>query len=120
MLTISSLAALTLGLTAVTNPIATPVMAQSTDQARVVVPYADLDLKTPEGREALDRRLARAARDVCGAKPDLRNMRALSQYRECLAASKKSYEEQRVAAVKAVTSNRVAVLADKLSFIALR
>lgn len=120
MLTITSLAAFTLGLTAATNPIATFDLAQSTSQAKVAVPYADLDLKTPQGRDALDRRLARAACDVCGAKPDLRDMRALGQYRECLTASTKSYEEQRVAAVKAATSNRVAVLADKLSFIALR
>lgn len=90
MLTISPLAAFTLGMTALTAPVAPADLAQSTSQTEVIVPYADLNLNTAEGREALDRRLARAARDACGAKPDLREMRALSQYRECLVASTKS------------------------------
>lgn len=116
MLTFSSLAAFALGLTAAT----TPVAAQNASEASVAVPYADLNLNTPEGRKALDRRLARATRTVCGGKPDLREMRALRAYRECLAVTTKNYEAQRVAAIEAANAKRVAVLADKLGFITVR
>lgn len=36
---------------------------------RVVVPYADLDMKTPAGRAALQARLASAAALACGGSP---------------------------------------------------
>jgi UrcA family protein len=36
-----------------------------------VVRYADLDLSSPAGRQALDRRIGLAVRDACGAASDV-------------------------------------------------
>lgn len=45
----------------------TPAMAKPGEGRRVVrVSFADLDLATPDGIAALDRRLASAVRRVCG------------------------------------------------------
>ena len=114
MFKLSVFAALALGLAAA------PVTARSDTQAMIAVPYADLNLSSEEGRAALDRRLARAAREVCGGKPDLRDMRARAAFRECLATTTKGYEAARIAALEAANAKRVAVLADKLGFIAVR
>ena len=42
----------------------------------------------------------------------------MAAYRECLAATTKNYEAQRVAALEAANAKRVAVLADKLGLLA--
>ena len=43
-----------------------PVVVQAASIARQMpVSYSDLDLATPEGRKQLDRRVDRAAREVC-------------------------------------------------------
>ncbi|MEO0590428.1 MAG: UrcA family protein [Pseudomonadota bacterium] len=114
MLKISAMAAFALALAA-----AAPASAQTDGEAVIVVPYADLNLSNEEGRAALDRRLARAAREVCGGKPDLRDIRARTAFRECLAATTKRYEAQRLAALEAANAKRVAVLADKLGLLAV-
>lgn len=114
MLKIAILAALGLAVAA------TPAIAQNNSGAAIAVPYADLNLTTESGRKALDRRLARAAREVCGGQPDLRNMRARTAFRECLAVTKARYEAQRLAILEAAMDKRIAVLADKLGFIAIR
>ena len=113
MLKITAIAALALGLVA-----AAPAIAQTQGEAVIAVPYADLNLNSDEGRAALDRRLTQAARKVCGGKPDLRQLSAMAAYRECLAATTKNYEAQRVAALEAANAKRVAVLADKLGLLA--
>ncbi|MWV28233.1 UrcA family protein [Aurantiacibacter rhizosphaerae] len=43
-----------------------PAMAGSTDAPSIAVRYSDLDLSTAEGQDTLDRRLTRAAEEVCG------------------------------------------------------
>jgi len=68
------------GLCAIAATIATtalPFMVASAHAAglpddpspRVEVSYADLDLATPKGHAALDRRIARAANQVCEGQP---------------------------------------------------
>lgn len=52
--------------------IAAPALAQSTAAAtsRVIVRIADLDLTSPSGQRQLDRRLAHAVVEACGAASD--------------------------------------------------
>lgn len=42
------------------------VAVPATAQESIAVPYRDLNLATPEGQRALDSRIHRAARQVCG------------------------------------------------------
>jgi UrcA family protein len=51
---------------------ATPVLAESPapEQARIVVPTADLDLGSVSGQRMLDRRLAKAVVEACGTAAD--------------------------------------------------
>jgi UrcA family protein len=114
MLRISTIAALALGLVAAGAP------AAAETGASVAVPYADLNLTSEAGRAALDRRLARAATQVCGGKPDLRRMQERAAFRACLASTRANYEAQRLAVLEAANAGRVALLADKLDFIAVR
>ncbi len=51
--------------------------------ARVVVGYGDLDLDTERGAAALQRRIAAAARQVCGA-PSPRDLRLHRMAQECM------------------------------------
>ena len=51
--------------------------------ADVVVRYADLDLDSPEGAEALYSRLSAAAARACGNEPDARELKARAQYEAC-------------------------------------
>ena len=47
-----------------------------------LVPTADLDLSTPEGKRRLEQRLARAAREVCGVASDA-DLEGKNAIREC-------------------------------------
>ena len=47
--------------------LALPAVPAAAQSQSVDVPYADLNLATPEGQAQLDRRIDRAARQVCGA-----------------------------------------------------
>lgn len=47
--------------------LALPTVPAAAQSQTVEVPYADLNLSTPEGQAALDRRIDKAARQVCGA-----------------------------------------------------
>ena len=47
-----------------------------------LVPTADLDLSTPEGKRQLEQRLARAAREVCGVASDT-DLEGKNAIREC-------------------------------------
>ncbi|MEE4153138.1 MAG: UrcA family protein [Erythrobacter sp.] len=93
-------------------------------QTEVRVPIVDLDLTTKAGQKTLDRRLAVAARKACGGLPSLRNRTSLLEYRACLAAAEERYAPQRSLAVnralEGANAKRVALLADKLGFIAIR
>ena len=54
------------------------------EEVSVSVEFADLDLTTPAGATALDRRIDAAVEEVC-AKPDIRNLKAMTAWEECKA-----------------------------------
>lgn len=83
----------------------------------VAVPYGDLDLNNDAGRKALDQRLDRATRKVCGAAP-VRDLALRSAYSACLANARTSYKSQVEIALNAANARRVAVLANKLGLLA--
>ncbi|WAT18132.1 UrcA family protein [Aurantiacibacter sp. MUD11] len=86
--------------------IATPALADARDGGETVsVRYSDLDLSTQEGQSALQRRLNRAAEEVCGI--DYRTSgRALpsSEARSCYAETIKTFERE--IAVRAAEQQR--------------
>jgi UrcA family protein len=51
---------------------------------RVSVPYGDLDLTTSAGAERFLDRVKRAAIQVCGGQPDIRDLAARRAFRECV------------------------------------
>lgn len=73
--------------------LAEPVAAISTVQT------ADLDLSTPKGQRALDRRLQLAVKDVCGtaSNADLAGMNEVRRCRVETLASLASERDQRIA-----------------------
>ena len=60
----------------------TPVLAAEASQVTSIVRTADLDLSSDEGRKLLDRRIAQAAREVCGAASDV-NLEGKNAARKC-------------------------------------
>jgi UrcA family protein len=62
--------------------IAAPGFAQTTS---VVVRYNDLRLDAPAATEVLERRIAVAARQVCGGEPDIRDLDRRPAYDDCRA-----------------------------------
>ncbi|TYC93556.1 UrcA family protein [Novosphingobium sp. BW1] len=56
------------------------------DRPTIAVRYSDLDLDSPSGRDALDTRLVRAVKSVCGA-PDLRELQDMALMRDCRVTS---------------------------------
>ncbi len=95
---------------------AAPALALD-EPARVAVPYGDLDLTKDAGREALDARLERAVRKVCG-NASARELRQISARQACLAEARTSYQAQVALALDAANARRVAVLADKIYLLA--
>jgi UrcA family protein len=65
--------------------VAVAAPATAADEApRVAVRYADLDLSTTQGQRELDRRLQKAAREVCGTQEKITGSRLGSEHsREC-------------------------------------
>jgi len=112
--------AIALGIAAAASPLA----AQDDTQIEVRVSIADLDLTTKAGQATLDRRLNSAARKVCGGKPSVRDLTVVLAYRACRKETREQYWGARMVAVnralEAANAKRVAVLADKLGFIAVR
>ncbi|GAB5348838.1 UrcA family protein [Alteriqipengyuania sp. 357] len=71
---------------------ATPSLAQ---QQSAAVQYSDLDLTSPEGQEALERRIDKAAKDVCGANGSEMGTRLKSrEVRSCVKSAKKQVRAQ--------------------------
>lgn len=72
-----------------------PVLAQAAPVNVSIVHTSDLDLSTEDGRAQLNRRLAAAARDVCGTASDA-DLEAKNDVRQCradvLSAAKKRGE----------------------------
>ncbi len=73
------------------------------EKISIAVPYGDLDLRSAAGREALDRRMAAAARLICDM-PESRDLDRLRLQRRCLNEVRESGS---AVARKAVTSLRV-------------
>lgn len=103
-------------LPAVALACAAPALALD-EPVRVAVPYGDLDLTSDAGREALDARLERAVRKVCGDAPS-RELRHVLARRVCLAEARTSYQAQVALALDAANARRVAVRADKIYLLA--
>lgn len=98
---------------ALTAAINAPLAAQNT--ARVAI--GDLNLTTEAGRTTMETRLGSAVRSVCGQRP-MRNLSQMANYRECIRDARGSYQEQVRIALNNANARRVAVLADKLGFLA--
>ena len=82
----------------------TPTVAQAFEPVTVtsIVRTADLDLSTAKGQRELDRRIVRAAREVCGAPSDvdLEGKNDVRHCREQTIAQAASQREQLLAAAK--------------------
>ncbi len=82
----------------------TPTVAQAFEPVTVtsIVRTADLDLSNDSGQRELDRRIVRAAREVCGgaSNVDLEGGNAVRQCREDTIALATSQREQLLAAAR--------------------
>jgi len=96
---------------------ALPPSARAEEPVSATISIADLDLTSRAGRAALDRRIEGAARRVCGRKPDVRALVAMSAYRECIDTARASTVEQVRVALQAANARRVAMIADKLGML---
>jgi UrcA family protein len=67
---------------------AAPATARTaSDEVRVAVSYADLDLSRADGRAALERRVDAAVARVCPSRPLPQDLAAQAQYRQCHASA---------------------------------
>lgn len=73
-----------------------PTVAQASEPATVtsIVPTADLDLSSADGQRQLDRRIARAAREVCGSVSDA-DLEGRNEVRRCRAETIAAATSQR-------------------------
>jgi UrcA family protein len=60
------------------------------EDARVDIPYGDLDLKRPAGAEVMLRRVNQAATVACGGRPDIRHIRERKEFFHCVGDMTKS------------------------------
>lgn len=75
--------------------IAAPAYAAKDEGASVHVRYADLDLSTKEGQDTLERRLDRAAQEVCGIDPRTSGLALpTSESRSCYRETIKNFERE--------------------------
>jgi UrcA family protein len=63
---------------------ALPAHAADTQQVSTTVRLADLDLSTSDGAQAAMSRIHRAARDICGPDPDVREFDSRRLYNQCV------------------------------------
>lgn len=78
---------------------AAPAIAGPLDAPTQKVSFADLDLSTPEGQAALDRRIDAAARDVCHLDDMRTGTRLKAQERKRCYAKARASAENQVAAI---------------------
>jgi UrcA family protein len=80
----------------------TAALALEPVTATSIVHTADLDLSSDSGQRELDRRIVRAAREVCGeaSNVDLEGKNAVRQCREETIAQAASHREQLLAAAR--------------------
>jgi len=79
---------------------ATPALAEPPVTATSIVQTADLDLSTSKGQRALDLRLARAVKEVCGTAADV-DIAGKNDVRRCRVdtlANLSAERDQRIAA----------------------
>ncbi len=74
--------------------LALPAVAVAAEPQSVTVKYADLNLSTPEGQQALDRRIESAARKVCGFGEARTGTRLDTNARACIAETKAKLENR--------------------------
>jgi UrcA family protein len=88
----------------------TPTVAAEPETVTSVVRTADLDLSSRDGQQELDKRIAVAAREVCGTASDvdLEGKNAVRQCRAETIAQAESRREQLLAASRAGTPILVA------------
>lgn len=91
----------------------TPTVAQASELDRVssIVQTADLDLSSDRGQRELDRRIARAAREVCGQVSDV-DLAGQNDARKCVVdtvAGATSQREQLLAAARTGTPIQIAL-----------
>ena len=80
--------------------VATAAPAVAQEGADIIVTYDDLDLDTAKGQKELDRRIEKAARQVCGLDRQRTGTRMRDrQTTECLAHARNSTREYVAAAV---------------------
>jgi UrcA family protein len=96
----SNLPAIAFALAALT---ATPAIAQASHTVRV--PYGDLNLGTPAGVAALDRRLDRAVERVCGY-TEIQNLSGNRQIERCRAETWQSIQDDRQGAIARATGQQ--------------
>lgn len=70
-----------------------PVIASDRVQVSKRVFFADLDLSSAEGRQALDKRVGRAIRAIC-IRPGSRDFDAISDQKRCIAEARASAQPQ--------------------------
>lgn len=69
---------------------AAPAVAQ---ESQLVVSYADLDLNTTAGVQALDQRLEASVKTVC-ARPFIRDLKSMAAWEQCKDAAMTAAHEQ--------------------------
>lgn len=81
--------------------VATPASAQTDAGQSLTVQFDDLNLSTPEGQKALDKRIETAAREVCGVDKKRTGTRIQSSARkQCLEEARASVKSQVAELVK--------------------
>lgn len=78
---------------AVSAAFAAPAAAAEAVTASIAVPYGDLDLTVPADAAKLDQRIEAAAEDIC-AKPDIRDLKAMSAWQACKDGAVAGAQEQ--------------------------
>jgi UrcA family protein len=74
-------------------------MAQAVESS-VAVRYSDLDLATPQGQRALERRIARAARSICGVDAETTGTRIASpEANDCYRQALRNVRERVASAI---------------------
>jgi UrcA family protein len=74
------------------------------DFPRTVVHYSDLDLASPSGVRALQRRVDSAVRSVCRPTPDARQLWARKGHRDCISTAKASVSVAQAEAIQRAQS----------------
>lgn len=101
---ITTIVSVAVAVIASTISISAAVAAPAPDQIKVS--YADLNLGSPQGRGALDRRIEAAAMKVCGVDPDERQIGIVQESARCYGSA---VDQARVA----IASNTQPVFASR-------